>query len=104
MMPTVRGAVALPMLGYLLQAIVLAGFSDSMVVLGAGFILGQGVAIWGLLRVIKTFGAYAATNAATQQEWTLALRQAHESNQAINASNLLILKKLQALTLKKGAA
>jgi hypothetical protein len=54
--------------------------------LGVAFVIGQGLVVWGFLRFVKSFGAYAESH----QAFTKALLGVHEQN-------LLVLGELQAM-------
>ena len=80
------------------QMLASAGISETVALVGVGFVLGQGCAIWALLRIVKSFGAYTEKQTQDHKSWTTALLQAHESNQALNRSNLRILEALRNRT------
>lgn len=85
----------------LLQVLRAAGISETVALLGVGFILGQGFALWGLLHIVKSFGAYTEKQAADHKQWTAALLSAHDSNEALNRSNRDILQAMMRLSPSK---
>lgn len=68
-------------------------------VLAFALIIAQGVAVWGFLRFVKSFGAYTKA----QQELTSAILSTHELNLALHRENQRILEELQTLSQSRKA-
>jgi len=83
------------------QGLLAAGLSDEVAVAGVAFIVGQGVAIWGVLKILA---ARDERHMAVMQQWTNALLEAHTSGKAISDSNLVVVRELKKLTRAKGIA
>lgn len=70
-------------------------------IVAAAVVIAQGLAVWGFLKFVKSFGAYTLS----QQAMTNALLYTHESNLAVHHANLRILDELRTIhTHAKGAA
>lgn len=69
-------------------------------VVAGALIVAQGFAVWGFLRFVKTFGAYAES----QHKMASALLYTHESNLLVHQQNLKILDELRKLHTKVEAA
>ena len=69
-------------------------------VIAAAIIIAQGLVMWGLLRFVKSFGAYTES----QKELAAALLSVHESNRMIHEANVRMFESLRMLKLVKERA
>lgn len=70
-----------------------------MIVLAAALIVGEGLALLALFRVVKSFGAYVAA----EREFKRAILAAAESNLLVHAQNQAILQELRRTAQKEVA-
>ena len=94
------------------QVLLQSGLSDAFAIIGVAFVLGQASAIATIFYFFKSFGAYTTRNERTiaqqeqwmkqQEQWTNALLYAKDSYDALTATTVKVLGRLEYFETQKG--